>query len=278
MNVNYRYVVEETRYLLSDSGARTLVHAPEFGDVAARRGRRTCRYRPARDRRGVRDRDLDVVARRSVDGARTGRRRPHLPLHGWNHRPAQGRHVAQRRPVRRAVADVAPGHRASRPGRRGPCGQAGRHRPARVPADARHRLCSSRCRPWPAAARSSSSTGPASTPSWSGTRSSATASSCSPSSATCSPARSSPRSTQHPDRWRFPRLRAITLARASRGARRSKRGLLAPPPAGHPPRLARRVRGDDVAAARRPRATTSSRRASPSTSGCGCSTRSPAAR
>ena len=67
------------------------------------------------------------------------RRRPDLPLHRRDDRHAQGRHVAQRRPVPRALADGASGHRAARPGRGGPGGQARRHVPAGVPAHARHR-------------------------------------------------------------------------------------------------------------------------------------------
>jgi 3-oxocholest-4-en-26-oate---CoA ligase len=35
VNVNYRYVADEVRYVLDNSGAAALVHAPEFGAVAA---------------------------------------------------------------------------------------------------------------------------------------------------------------------------------------------------------------------------------------------------
>jgi fatty-acyl-CoA synthase len=35
LNVNYRYVADEVRYVLENSGAAALVHAPEFGEIAA---------------------------------------------------------------------------------------------------------------------------------------------------------------------------------------------------------------------------------------------------
>jgi len=35
LNVNYRYVADEVRYVLENSGAAALVHAPEFGAIAA---------------------------------------------------------------------------------------------------------------------------------------------------------------------------------------------------------------------------------------------------
>ena len=67
------------------------------------------------------------------------RRRPDLPLHRGHHRDAQGRHVAQRRPLRRPVADGPPRHRAADPLAAVRAGQAVGHGPPRLPAHARHR-------------------------------------------------------------------------------------------------------------------------------------------
>ena len=105
LNVNYRYVADEVRYVLENSGAVACVHAPEFGDIAAEAVARLdadAATRVARHRRAVRGRALRGRARRSVVGPRAARRRPHPALHRRHHGPAQRRDVAQRRSLSRA--------------------------------------------------------------------------------------------------------------------------------------------------------------------------------
>ena len=82
------------------------------------------------------------VARRvrSAHAVRTGGRRPDLRLHRRHDGLAEGRHVAQRRSLRVALATRASGHRTARRRDRDPVGQASSNAAARVSAHARHRL------------------------------------------------------------------------------------------------------------------------------------------
>ena len=117
-NVNYRYVAEELRYLLDDSGAAAIVYHSTFAPVLAEvradlphlrapaPGRRRVRERAARRRPLVRGR----AGRRAADasGGGTVARRPLHPLHRRHDRDAQGRAVAPGRHLpggtRRAAA------------------------------------------------------------------------------------------------------------------------------------------------------------------------------
>ena len=114
VNVNYRYLEEELEYLLANSDTEILL----FHGVARRPGREDRREDP--DAEGVHPGRRRLAARRgraAVRGPDRGpraraaqgdaeRRRPLHPLHRWHHGDAQGRHVAQRRPVHVAVPFV----------------------------------------------------------------------------------------------------------------------------------------------------------------------------
>ena len=107
VNVNYRYVAEELRYLLADSGARAIVfHSrvrPDAGRGAARPARRCTVLLQIADDCGN---DLlpgaewyeEALAARQRRAPGVGRRvvarRPLHPLHRRHHRHAQGRAVA----------------------------------------------------------------------------------------------------------------------------------------------------------------------------------------
>ena len=128
----------------------------------------------------------------------------------------EGRDVAQRRPLRVAVADGAARYAAARRRRRDRADKRSGNVPARRARSCTAPACSSRCRRSPAAARSCSSTRRASTPTRCGTRSSASACRCARSSATRSRGRCSPRST--------PRRTAGISRRCARSRRRASRG------------------------------------------------------
>ena len=137
VNVNYRYGVEETRYLLDDADAAAIVTEARFAPVVTEAVARSAappmvvELGPAYE--------AAVAGAPVADRTRAVGRRPDLPLHRRHHRHAQGRDVAHRRSLRGVVADGPPRHRATRPSRRGPRRQAGRDHPARLSADARHR-------------------------------------------------------------------------------------------------------------------------------------------
>ena len=143
VNVNFRYQAHELRYLLDNSDARALVHAAEFSTTVQEAtglldGGRPAP--PARGRRAVRAGPGHVHATGRVDAPHPGGRRPDLPLHRRHHRRTQGRDVAQRRPVRRALGVVASRRpRAARSVGGGARGQAGVDVAPRGTADARHR-------------------------------------------------------------------------------------------------------------------------------------------
>ena len=141
INVNYRYVVEELRYLFDNAD---LVALDLRGRVRTRTSPRSCpAYRSctiscssttARGtrHRGARRGRLRARARRPrlADPRRTSpalRRRPLHPLHGRHHRHAEGRHVARRghllrgdgrRELRRPGDRTARGHRRRTSARR----------------------------------------------------------------------------------------------------------------------------------------------------------------
>ena len=135
-----------------------------------------------------------------------------------------------------------PGHRAARPGR-------GRSRAGKRAGDRccpRARSCtapgcSSRCRRSPAAAPSCSSTRSASTPRWSGTRSSATRVQVLTIVGDVFARPLLDALDAEPDRWDLSSLRAITSSGVT-WSPEVKRGLLEHLPERHADRLARRVR------------------------------------
>ena len=180
--------------------ARHAARRPPAARAAPGRARR--RRRAARRRARLRATRSRRRRRRAADRSRTVGRRPRLPLHRRHHRLPEGRHVAQRRPLRVAVADGA-ARAPSRPTSRPRCAPSKRAAtlPARVPAHARHRPVHRAVDARRAAAPSCCSTRRASTPTRCGTRSSASTCRCARSSATRSRARCSPRSTPTPDRW-----------------------------------------------------------------------------
>ena len=105
-NVNYRYVAEELRYLLADSGARAIVYhsafAPTLAEVLPDLPDLDVLLQVADDsghdllpgRRVVRGGAGRGVARPAGVGRRVVARRPLHPLHRRHHRHAQGRAVA----------------------------------------------------------------------------------------------------------------------------------------------------------------------------------------
>ena len=109
INVNYRYVEDELRYLLDDADARRGRVPPRVRAQARRDPRRSCpqlqhvrrgrRRHPAPRRRRSTARRVRGRARGRVAGARLRAalgRRPLHPLHRRHHRHAQGRDVAPR--------------------------------------------------------------------------------------------------------------------------------------------------------------------------------------
>ena len=113
INVNYRYVEDELRYLLDDADVRAVVFhrefAPKLAAIQRRRSRSCSTYLAVDDgtrrrARAPRRARLRVGALRREPGAQLRpalRRRSLHPLHGRHHRHAQGRHVAPRRRVLR---------------------------------------------------------------------------------------------------------------------------------------------------------------------------------
>ncbi len=142
VNVNFRYTADEIHYVLDNSDALAVIHAPEQADE--RRGggdAHPARPASARPRSG---RAIRAGAGRGHARAGghppTGGRRPDLPLHRRHHGHAQGRDVAQRGHLRRHVAPGASARRrTTRPHRGGTRRQAGGHASTGVPVDARHR-------------------------------------------------------------------------------------------------------------------------------------------
>ena len=251
MNVNYRYGADEialpARRLATPRPSCT---RPTSRDGAATRPtarRRAPRPRHARDRRAR-------TRPRSRVGARPARGRQREPdgddliflYTGGTTGHAQGRDVAQRRPLRRAVADGAPGHRAARPGRRRPRGQAGRHRAARVPAHARHRPVHRAVDARRAAAPSCSSTGAGLDAErvWDEVERNARRR-CSPIVGDVFARPLLAALDAQPDRWDLSTGCGPITSSGVTWSPETKAGLLAPPPARHAARLARRVGRDD---------------------------------
>ena len=158
VNVNYRYVGAELAYLLDNSDAAALVYHDEFASTvhdalatldATRRPRVCCRSRTSSTHCTKAARDYDDASPRRVR-QRTDREPSgddlDLPVHGRHHRLPESRDVAQRRPLRVAVADGAARHRTARSrGRRSPRA----NKPQRCCPRARSctaPACSSRCR------------------------------------------------------------------------------------------------------------------------------------
>ena len=134
VNVNYRYVGAELAFLLDNSDSVALVYHDDFAADRRRRARRAAarapatrpppgrahrRHRPARQRARLRGRRSPRSTRATpASTARSVGRRSRLPLHRRHDRLPEGRHVAQRRPLRVAVADGAarvPNRPTSRP-------------------------------------------------------------------------------------------------------------------------------------------------------------------
>ena len=156
ININFRYVEDELRYLFSNADLVALVHQRQFSPrVAAllpelpalaprdRDRRRQRRARPAPRRRRLRS--VAMAAEPERDFAPAVGRRPLHPLHRWDHRHAQGRGVA---PAQRLLR---PRRRPRRAHRRahGPAGADGREgpgggRPAHLPS---HRTAHARRHP-----------------------------------------------------------------------------------------------------------------------------------
>ena len=107
INVNYRYVEDELRYLLDDADAAAIVFHREFAPTARRGPRRTAAARTLlvgrRRHRSDAPRSPGASTTRPRCAASPARdfepalgRRPVHPLHGRHHRHAQGRDVAPR--------------------------------------------------------------------------------------------------------------------------------------------------------------------------------------
>ena len=131
INVNYRYVEDELRYLLDDSDAKAVVFHREFAPTlaavradapAAHHVRRWSTTAVGADiRRRARRRRVRGCARGRVTRARLRAalgRRPVHPLHRRHHRHAQGRDVARRGHLLRRVRRREPRRRADRHARR----------------------------------------------------------------------------------------------------------------------------------------------------------------
>ena len=128
INVNYRYIEEELRYLLDDSDAKAIVFHREFAPrLAAIDDALPTAHDPPRRRRRVgsdprraprdrlRSRAGGVIARARLPAA--DRRRPLHPLHGRHDREPEGRDVARRGHLLRRSRRREPRRRARSPAR-----------------------------------------------------------------------------------------------------------------------------------------------------------------
>ncbi len=109
INVNYRYVEDELRYLLDDADAKAVVFhrefAPKLAAIARRapaahdlpRRRRRRRARPSTGSTRSTTRRRSAASSPARDFAAALRRRPLHPLHGRHDRDAEGRDVARTR-------------------------------------------------------------------------------------------------------------------------------------------------------------------------------------
>ena len=132
VNVNYRYLEEELLYLLENSDAEVLLFHGVLGEHVAKVRDRAPKLRvvvqvddgsPLLDG-AIAYEDLVDAHEPAERIEPLGRRLLH-PLHGWHHRHAEGRDVAQRRPLHHAHAHGA------RSGRRVAARQPGGLRPRR---------------------------------------------------------------------------------------------------------------------------------------------------
>ena len=128
VNVNYRYVGAELAYLLDNSDTAALVFHDEFAATVAdalatlpadRQPRLLLQVAHAGNAEllaGARDYEAAIAAATAEPptDARAVRRRPGVRLHGRHDRQPEGRDVAQRRPLRVALADGAAGHATAR--------------------------------------------------------------------------------------------------------------------------------------------------------------------
>ena len=105
INVNFRYVEEELRYIFDNADLVAVVYDPEFADrlEAIAASCRSCGHRSPSARATSRA----WRRRHPTATSRALRRRPLHPLHGRHHRHAEGRDVA---PGGR-VHGARPGHR-----------------------------------------------------------------------------------------------------------------------------------------------------------------------
>ncbi len=144
INVNYRYVEDELRYLFADAGTKAVVHDAEFTD----------RMAAIRDQLPELEVELALgpdyeaalaAADPVLDVRGAEQRRPLHPLHGRHDRHAEGRGVAPggRLPLlhrrRRPVPHAGCHHDARGDRRAHHAAGLDRHLPARGPADARRR-------------------------------------------------------------------------------------------------------------------------------------------
>ena len=131
INVNYRYVEDELRYLLDDADVKAVVFHREFAPKLAadprpaprpRRRRRGRRRHPRRSHADLGAVDYEAALAGASPAARLRAplgRRPLHPLHRRHDRHAQGRDVARTRTCSsaRSAAPVAAASRSRRPRR-----------------------------------------------------------------------------------------------------------------------------------------------------------------